>query len=72
MQKFNRTYQGHLKRVTGYLMKTIAEGKERARERGMDKAELADNVLDLMCLKEGGSDSLSDEEMRDELFTFSE
>lgn len=70
LQKFEPTHRRHKKRVTDFMRRKIAEGQATARERGNDKADLADNVLDLMCLKDGGIDMMSESEVRDELFTF--
>jgi cytochrome P450 len=48
----------------------MKEGRERALARGQDMNDLADCVLDLVCMKETGKDRLGDKAMRDELFLF--
>lgn len=69
-QRFQPSHLRDKKRVTDFMRRKIAEGRATARERGDDKRDLADNVLDLMCLKDGGLDSMPESEMQDELFTF--
>jgi cytochrome P450 len=63
-------YRSSHKILNGFLKRKIREGRARAVERGQDKAESVDCVLDLICLKESGSDRLDDESMRDELHQF--
>lgn len=61
-------YNCHYNLVFGYLAGKLAKAREKALALSESAVELADNTLDVMVAREARGDTMSDAEMKDEIF----
>jgi cytochrome P450 len=61
-------YNRHYNLVFGYLATKLAKAREKAQVLGESAVEMADNTLDMMVAREARGDTMSDAEMKDEIF----
>lgn len=61
------TYKQHTGLINKWIYRKMDEGRQAFKARGTEAHELVDCVMDVICLKDEGTDALTDPEIRDEV-----